>query len=71
MLETLGAAYLTLDLLTGPAGGVNCPRLEVSVLAGLLDHRGKPFGAVEVGKVAIGECLGNVTVIVSKFRMTW
>lgn len=66
MLKTLGAPNLTLDLFPSPTSSIDCSSLEVTVLAGILDHLGEPFGAVECGEFAVGEGLSEVTAFVSE-----
>lgn len=66
LLKTLGAPNLTLDLFTSPASCIDGSCLEVTVLAGILNHLGEPFGTVEDREFAVGESLGEITMTVSK-----
>lgn len=60
--NTLGAANLALDLLSGPASGLDSPGLEFPVGTRLLDQSCKPVLAESVRKLTVGEGIGKVTM---------
>jgi hypothetical protein len=65
LLDALRATDLTLDLLAGPACGVDGPDLEVSVRSSLFDHLRQPVRAVVIREFAVGKGLREITAIVS------
>ena len=62
LLDTLGSADLTLDLLARPSCGVNRSCLEFTVLSSILDHLGEPVGTVECREFAVREGIRKITV---------
>lgn len=63
--NSLGTTQLALDLLAGPAGGFNSPRLELSVGLSLLDHSSDPFLTESFNQFAVGVSISKVAVYVS------
>jgi hypothetical protein len=53
---------LPLDLLPGPASSLDGARLELPVRPRLLDHGRDPFLAETINQLAVGICVGEVTV---------
>ena len=58
---------LTLDLLPGPTCSLDSTGREFAVLACILDHCGEPFLTIEALEFAAGECIREITVVVSLY----
>lgn len=56
---------MTLDLLTGPASGLNRACAILPVHSGLSHESSNPFLAEEVGKLAVRESISQITDMVS------
>jgi hypothetical protein len=61
--DGLGATNLPLDLFPGPASSFYGARLELPVRPRLLDQRRDPFLTENIGELAIGICVGEITVL--------